>query len=191
MTIHKIKEEFMLKASIGELMAVTDGIVCAGVTAARKGADTKTDPIASLGYGAAILSYSVRTELSFGRMDMQRVAGKITEFLKSSRDVLVGYPDAVLSLPKGNTGGTLRDVLSHIDEILVREEIGGERPAFKIVNGNLQEKFKATYAPKPQKEDPAEAAFDGDAEEAPPVKARGGRPRTKTQNYAAPANVLA
>ena len=194
MTVHKVKEEFILKASIGELMAAMDGIVCAGVTAAKKGASTKTDPVACLGYNAAILSIDVRTDLSFGRLSGDRAAKKIMDFLKASRDVLAANEEAVLSLPKGATGGMLKDVSAHISEILVREDIGGERPLSKILNGNLQDKFKAAYLPKARKED-AEPVFDGDAADAPENKERkspyGRRGRKKPYDAAAAPSTLA
>lgn len=171
MTIHKIKNEFILQASIGELIAALDGIVCAGVTAAKKGADTKTDPIASLGYQAALLSYDVRSDLSAKRIDADKAAFEITEFLNAARNVLAANEDTVLSLPKGAVGGTLKDVVSHIDEILAREDMGAERPAAKFYNGNLQDKFKSSYAPKASKEDLAQPEFDGDVEDAPAPQA--------------------
>ncbi len=191
MTIHKIKEEFILKASIGELMAAMNGIVCAGVTATKAGADTMTDPVASLGYKSALLSYDIRHDLSFARLTKEKAASKITEFLKSSFEVLGANAGTVLSLPKGATGGNLKDVLAHISDILMREEIGGERPAVKIVNGNLEDKFKAAYMPTARKEDMAEPEFDGDAaEDAAPKKSSAPRVRKKSYASAAPASAL-
>lgn len=193
MTIHKTEHEFVLKASIGELMVALNGIVTAGVTAVKNGADTKADPVASLGVEAAMLAYDIRSDLSFGRMSGAKAADKITEFLKSSRELLVENKSLVLSFPKGGLGGTVEDVVSHIDQIMMREEIGGERPPVKIVNGSLQDTFKAAYTPKASKEQAAEPAFEGEPEEnlipAKP-RGRGGRPK-KSASYAAPASVLA
>ena len=172
MTIHKIKNEFAVKASFNELFAALNGIVCGGVTATKNGADTKTDPIASLGYHAAMLSYDVRTELSFKRMGADKAAFEITEFLNAARDVLSDNAGTVLSLPKGHVGGTLGDVVSHIDEILTREDIGAERADVKFENGNLLGKFHAAYLPQASKDDLAEPEYEGDddAPAAPDVK---------------------
>ena len=194
MTIHRITDEFILKASIGELVAALDGIVCAGVTAVKKGADTKKDPVASLGYHAAMLSYDVRTELGANRIKLDKAAFEITEFLNAAREVLALHQSTPLSLPKGAVGGTLKDVVSHIDEILTREDIGGERPAAKFYNGNLQNKFAASYLPKARKEDLAEPAFEGEDDAAAdmpvPKKPASGRGRKKAYGWSMPGKAL-
>jgi hypothetical protein len=182
MTIHKVKDEFVLKASIGELLAALSGINCAGVTVVKNGADTKKDPIASIGYEAAKMTYSMRNELGSRSMDPDMAAFRITEFLSSAREVLVAHENTVLSLPTGTLGGTLKDVVLHIDEILKREAIGGDRPAVKFYNGNLQGKFHAAYMSKSSGEDPDEEALDDkDTAPAPEAKAAPRRGRRKTK----------
>jgi hypothetical protein len=162
MTIHKVKDEFVLKASIGEFLTALSGINCAAVTVVKNGADTKKDPIASLGYEAAKMTYYVRSELSSQHMNAEMAAFRMTEFLSRAREVLAAHENIVLSMPTGAVGGMLKDVVFHIDEILKREDIGGERPPVKFYNGNLQGKFHATYLPKVRYGDLAQEISESD-----------------------------
>jgi hypothetical protein len=189
MTIHKVKDEFVLKASIGEFLAALSGINCAGVTVVKNGADTKKDPIASIAYEAAKMTYYMRSKLSSQHMDAEMAAFRMTEFLSAARAVLAAHENIVLSMPTGAVGGMLKDVVFHIDEILRREGIGGERPPVKFYNGNLQGKFHAAYMPKGRKE-LVEEAFEGDEDAMPPPEAKAapkrGRRKTKSGPGASP-----
>lgn len=184
MTIHKVKDEFVLKASIGELLAALSGINCAGVTVVKNGADTKKDPIAGIGYEAAKEAYCIRSGLSSQSMKAEAAAFNITKFLSKVRKVLAAHENVVLSLPKGTTGGTLKDVVFHIDDILKREDIGGERPSVKFSNGNLQGKFHAAYLPKIRKGDLAEEVIEDDENIMPEAKVKAAAGRGRRKNYA-------
>ena len=87
-------------------------------------------------------------------------------------------------MPKGTPGGTLKDVVLHIDEILKREAIGGDRPSVKVYNGNLQGKFHAAYLPKIRKGDLAEEVFEDDEDIMPGAKVKAAPGRGRRKSYA-------
>lgn len=150
-----------MKASLSEIFAAMRGITCAGVAVTKRGADTKTNPIAKLGCESAGLQYDILCNISAHTEDLKtpayldKMAGKGLRFLEKSLPVLKARPDLVIESVDGRRGGMVLRILQHTQDILSRESDEGERPVVVVKNGKLADVF-APYLPqgKPEKKIP-------------------------------------
>lgn len=144
------------KASLAEIFAATSGVIVAGIAAI----DSGNDVAVSFGVMAAKLNFDIKVSLMDPRsdVDQNKAADIMLEFLKRASHVLRNEEALVLMSPKkGQQGskkitqdrlGTVSQLLSHIQDMQKREELGGERDFIEMDESGSFKQFKIAYLQK-------------------------------------------
>ncbi len=164
------------KPALSEMFSAMSGIVCAGVSMVKQ---TKPDvpEIIGLAQEAAILSYDTRLSLCTSKSgDEDKRANQAVEkfsiFFAAATPILSLARNLVLSMPRGEKGGTVGELLSHIDNILLREKTASlERLKETFASDTRISRASGSYLPVARK-----LQYEvSEKENAPKVKR--GRPR--------------
>lgn len=136
-----------MKASLSEIFAAMKGITCAGVSLAKKGEDTKANPVAELGYESAALQYDTLCHI-IERPERAEIATRKTlQFLEKALPILEQRPNLFLEFVNGSRGGQVKALVDHIQNILEREGDAQARSTVQIKNNRLAKVFQASYLP--------------------------------------------
>ncbi len=149
-----------MKPALNEIFAAMNGLVQGGVSVVKTGEST-SHPMADLGVRAAHLLFDARARLLQGAFTMpvlqDKVARTCLAFLgdADNRQIMQDHSACVLSDTNGHKGGTVSQVKTHIDEMVLREMMSSEKREVVSVNDNgaLKQAFAASYlsAPEAQK----------------------------------------
>lgn len=137
-----------MKASLSEIFAAMKGITCAGVSLAKKGEDTKVNPVANLACESASLQYDTLCHIIRSPERAEIATVKTLKFLEKAIPILEQRPDLFLEFVDGRRGGRVEALLAHISNILEREGDARPRAVVKIENNKLAKVFKAAYLPE-------------------------------------------
>lgn len=148
------------KPPLSEMFAAMSGIVCAGVTAA-KDPNEKTQYLFTLGSAAAGLPYDAKMDLAAHPENSEKAARDLMRFLIQAKPLLAHHAGVALSMPNGNRGGIVADVLAHIKDMERREAGTIDRLRESFEAGKAPPKYAASYLPATPKEKPVELDEDG------------------------------
>lgn len=169
------------KPPLSEMFAAMSGIVCAGVTATRN-PDEKTQYLSVLGMAAASLPYDIKLDLAIYPENSEKAARNLMKFLIQAKPLLAHHAGAPLSMPNGNKGGIVADVLAHIKDMERRETAGNvTRLAESFQAGKAAPKYAASYLPAAPKEKIAELDGEGNPVESKTRARLGGRRKKSSQ----------
>lgn len=168
------------KPPLSEMFAAMSGIVCAGVTAVRKPSD-QTQYLRALGIAAAGLPYDIKFDLACRPENSEKAAKALMEFLIQAKPLLAHHAGISLSMPNGNHGGIVADVLAHIKDMERREAgtMGRLRESFDA--GKKAPLYAASYLPAVPKEKTVELDEEGNPVETTKKVKLGGRRRKSSQ----------
>lgn len=174
-----------MKASLSEMFAVLRGITRAGVPLVQAGENTKTNPIARLAFESAAIQYDKLSILIQKPEAHEKVAKELIGFFEVALPTLVKFPNLVLKSTDGRTGGTVLDLTTHMEDVILREGFDDQpRPTSTILNQKISENFNAAYLPQGSRvkaEKPVYEEVDRVVE--PPAKRQGrmgGRPKKQS-----------
>lgn len=136
-----------MKASLSEIFAAMKGITCAGVSLAKKGEDTKANPVAELGYESAVLQYDTIFHITERPERAEIATRKTLQFLEKALPILERRPNLFLEFVNGSRGGRVKALVDHIQNILEREDDAQARSTVQIKNNRLAKAFQAPYLP--------------------------------------------
>ncbi len=168
------------KPPLSEMFAAMSGIVCAGVTAAKH-PDEKTQYLFALGVAAAALPYDTKLDLAVHPENRERAARNLMRFLIQAKPLLAHHAGISLSMPNGNHGGIVADVLAHIKDMEKREAGTLDRLRENFDAGKKAPQYPASYLPAAPKEKAVELDEEGNPVEATKKVKLNGRRKKPSQ----------
>lgn len=169
----------MYKPKLDELIAAVNGVICAGIGAAKTNPNYQVDPLYLLGQKATGMSIDAKG-LYARRLPQDAIAKPIVSFLEDAICVLQENPEKPLMNFYGHQTGRVQDVINHIVDIAQREQEFSWTKR-ETVNLTSLRASAAGYLSdyKPAKSETVSADFEQSAYGTVPKKRKGGRPKTK------------